>query len=207
MLALIIDPDAAMRTPVPPAEPPPAPPPAPPPPPVPVPTPEEPWHRAASAAVVGAGGLLPGMAVGVDVRVSIDPPSIPPIALRANLWREDEQRNGAQGARFRLLTGGLTTCPSVWRLELCGGVALGRLGAEGFGFDRSQQTAAFVAYLTVEPQLRVSLRAGLALTVSIGTWIPLVRPRFFFDQDGQAVEVYQPGPAAVVGHAGLTLRF
>lgn len=210
VLALIIDPDAAMREPAPPPPiPPPIPPPPPPAPKPPEPTrpPEVPWAFGASGSVIAAGALLPGAAVGGALRFELDPPGLPRLAVRGSVWWEDERRAGAQGARFGLVTTGLSACPALGLLEICGGLEVGRMAAEGFGFDRSQQSASAVLYVVVEPQLRVPLATRLALIASIGTWIPLVRPRFVFDQAGQAVLLHQPSPAALVGHVGLALRF
>jgi hypothetical protein len=210
VVALIVDPDAAMSEP--PAPPPPVkpvPPPEPEPvtPPPPPPAPATPWRLGASLSLLGAELLLPGASIGGALGVRIDPPTLPAFVLRGTLWREDEKVDGARGGRFRLITAGVAMCPSVWRLLVCGGAELGRMAGEGFGFDRSQRSAAIVAYATVEPQLRVDLTSRLAVTAAIGLWIPLVRPRFVFDQAGTPVLVYQPSVAAGVGQAGLTVRF
>ena len=206
MIALIVDPDAAMRDPQQ-APPPPPPVPTPTPAPTPTPLPTEPWRVAVSANVSGGAALLPGATLGGALRVSIDAPVLPAIAFRVSLWPTDEQRRGDQGAEFLLLTGGAAICPRVWRLGLCGGVELGRMSGDGFGFDRSQQSAAFVTYITAEPHLAVTLTDRLDLEASIGAWIPLVRPRFVFEQAGEDIDLYQPAAVAFVGQLGLTLHF
>jgi hypothetical protein len=209
VLALIVDPDAAMRDPAPP----PSPPPPPPPPPAPVPTPAppppraEPWRFEASASLIAGGLVVPGPSVGGALRVIVDPPRVPPIGVRGTLWREGDERDDARGVHVRLLTVGLAACPAVWRLALCGGIEVGRMAGAGFGFDRSQQSVAIVTYATIEPRLAVPLSSRFVLVGAIGAWIPLVRPRFVFEQAGEAMLQYQPPPVAIVGHVGLAMLF
>jgi len=210
VIALIVDPDAVMREPAPPQPPSPPPPaavPVTPPPPAPPAPISRPWHIEAVAGVIGAGFVLPGGSIGGSLGVSIDAPTLPPVLVRGTLWREDEHDEAAQGARFRLITAGLAMCPQAWQLALCGGVELGRMTGRGVGFDRNQESAAFVAYLAVEPQVSVSVSPRLALTASLGSWIPLVRPQFVFDQGGEPMALYQPAPASIVGRIGMAVRF
>ncbi|MBA3500509.1 MAG: hypothetical protein H0T65_09060 [Deltaproteobacteria bacterium] len=208
VLALIVDPDAAMRD-----SPPPPPPSLPPPPPAPVlapvspPTPAAPWRFEASVSLIGGGLVIPGPSVGGALRVIVDPPRVPPIGLRGTFWREGDERDDARGVHVRLLTVGLAVCPAVWRLALCGGIEVGRMAGTGFGFDRSQQSVAIVTYATIEPRLAVPLSSRFTLVGAIGAWIPLVRPRFVFEQAGTAMLQYQPPPVAVVGHVGLAMLF
>jgi hypothetical protein len=92
-------------------------------------------------------------------------------------------------------------------LATCAGLDLGRLAGNGFGFDRSQHASAVVAYLTIEPTVAVDLTPWLALSATLGAWVPLVRPRFVYDQAGMSVLLYQPPAIALVGLAGVTVRF
>jgi hypothetical protein len=206
VLALIVDPDAAMREPKPPTPPPP-PPPNPPLPPSPPPPRAEPWHFDATASLIAGGLLVPGPNIGGALRVLVDPPRLPPFAVRGTFWREAEKRDDPRGVRVRLLSGGISVCPAVWRLALCGGIEVGRMAGTGFGFDRSQESVAIVTYATIEPQLVVPLSSRFALVGAIGAWIPLVRPRFVFEQAGEAMLLYQPPPVAILGHAGVAVRF
>jgi hypothetical protein len=210
MIALIVDPDAAMRAPAPPqpkAEPPPPPPPSLRPP-IRAPSPpSEPWRFTAAASFVVGASLLPGANAGAALHAAIDAPSLPPIVVRGSLWPSDQQRNGERGAQLWLVTGGLSICPRVWRFALCGGVELGRMAGDGFGFDRSQHSASFVSYVTLEPNLVVPITPRIDLLASIGAWFPLVRPRFVFEQNGQDIELYQPSLVALVTHLGLRLHF
>ena len=200
MIALIVDPDAAMRTTASSAPPPIAAPP--------IAQPSRPWLFEASAAIATAGFLLPGASVGAAARVTIDPPGLPAIEIRGTWWLEDELRDRNQGSSLNLVTGGVAVrVPVTGLVSVSGGIELGRMAGEGFGFDRSDHASAMVAYLKLEPTLSVKLNAWLAFSATLGAWVPLVRPRFVFDEAGQTMLLYQPAPIAFVGQAGLAVPF
>jgi hypothetical protein len=205
VVALTIDPDAAMRAP--PASPPPPRPPPPPPPPPAITAVAEPWRFGAAASLAVAGGLLPGAALGGAIGVTVDAPRVPPLELRGTLWRESERRDQDRGGAFGLATVAATVCPAVWRFALCGGAAVGRMTGTGFGFDRSQEAQAVVLAALVEPRLAVAVTPRVELTAGVGAWIPLVRPRFVFDQAGEPLPVYQPLRVAVIGQIGVAVHF
>jgi len=189
VISLIIDPNAALRE---------SPAPAP---------PREPWHVGFGVSALGAGGILPGASIGGALRVSIDAPRLPVIELDGTWWRPDDTSDRGQGGRFTLLTGGVAVRIPLWKLDTGFGFQLGRMTGTGIGFDRVQDAHAVVPIVTIDPTVvipvgpRVSFNAGLSL------WLPLVRPRFTFEQAGQDVEVYQPGVIGGVVHAGAGVRF
>ena len=210
MIALIVDPDAATRAPAPNV--PPAAPIAPlPPPRVPISRPSPPWLFEASAGIATAGLLLPGASVGATACFSIDAPGLPAVLIRGTWWLEDELRDRNQGSSLNLVTGGVAVrvpVPVSGNLfSVSAGIELGRMAGDGFGFDRSDHASAMVAYLTVEPTITVKLAPRLRLSAMVGAWVPLVRPRFVYDEAGQTMLLYQPAPVAFVGQAGLAVPF
>ncbi|HEY5921134.1 MAG TPA: hypothetical protein VIV11_05665 [Kofleriaceae bacterium] len=199
MIALIVDPDAAMRA-SPPTVAPAAPPPI---------ARSSPWLFEASAAIATAGMLLPGASIGAAARVSIDPPGLPVVVIRGTWWLEDELRDRNQGSAMNLVTGGVALRVPVSGdlVAVSGGIELGRMAGAGFGFDRSDHASATVAYLTLEPTISVKLTPRLVFSALVGAWIPLVRPRFVYVEAGETMLLYQPSPVALVGQAGLTVPF
>lgn len=197
IIALIVDPEAATRE---------------------VPPPPAPtavrsrWRTGVSAHGTAAAGMLPGAAFGGALVVTIDSPWMPPAVIRASIWREDEARDAQAGARFRLATAGVTICPRVFGrgaivVAACGGAEIGRVSARGFGFDRSQSTTTSVGHAVIEPRVELQLNRRLAVEAGVGIWVPIVRPRFTFDQGGVPVLLYQPPAASLVGHVGMGLHF
>ena len=205
MIALIVDPDAATR------EPPPIVPPVTPPRPPPIQRPSPPWLFEASAGIATAGLLLPGASIGAGACFSIDAPGLPAVLIRGTWWLEDELRNRNQGSSLNLVTGGVAVRVPVPvsgdLFSISGGIELGRMAGDGFGFDRSDHASAMVAYLTVEPTITVKLAPRLLLSAMVGAWVPLVRPRFVYDEAGQTMLLYQPAPIAFIGQAGLAVPF
>jgi hypothetical protein len=159
-----------------------------------------------------AAGLLPGAALGAALGATSDAPSIPPVVIRVSVWREAEATAGQAGARFDLVTAGVALCPQVWHggaidAAVCGGGEAGRVRASGFGFDRSQETTTTMGHVLLEPRGAIRMGPGLVVEAGLGLQVPVVRPRFTFDQGGIAVLLYQAPMLALVGHAGLGLRF
>jgi hypothetical protein len=189
VISLIIDPNAALRE---------TPAPAP---------PREPWHVGVGVSALGAGGILPRASVGGALRVSIEAPRFPVVEVWGTWWVPDETSAHGQGGRFTLITGGVAARIPLWKLDTGFGFQLGRMAGTGIGFDRVQDAHAVVPTVTIDPAVaipigpRVSFKAGLSL------WLPLVRPRFTFEQSGGDVEVYQPGVVGGVVHAGADVRF
>lgn len=197
VIALIVDPEATSRD----VSPAPTPPPA-----------GARWRAGVSAHGTAAVGLLPGGAFGGALAVTVAPPWMPPAVIRASLWREDEARRAQVGARFQLATAGVTICPRVSRrgalvVAACAGAETGHVAARGFGFDRSQRSATIVGHAVIEPHVEIQLSRKLAVEARVGLWVPIIRPRFTFDQGGVPVRLYQPPAISLVGHIGMSLHF
>jgi len=203
VIALMIDPDAGLREPLP-REPPPRessatle---------LPV-SPREPWHFDVGASLHGAVGLLPGAGLGGAVRVGIDAPALPAIELRGTAWPRDETRDQNHGGRFSMTGAGLGIRIPIWKVEVVAGGELARMTGTGIGFDRVQTATAWIPALTVEPRLVIASSQRVSFTAGFAVWIPLVRPRFTFEQAGMDVLVYQPALLAGIADVGASLRF
>ncbi len=201
VLALIIDPDLLDR-----------PSPAPPPKPLPVVSPStraphQRWQLAARAAGFVTWGLLPGIAAGTTVGASLEagPWSI---EVSGSLLPYDRAFATPGGAKLTQWTAGAALCPHLtsWA-SLCGGVQAGEIIATGFGFDVDEHRRDPIADATAELRLEWRVTRAIGIVLGAGAWIPLLRPRFVFAQDGVEVPVYQPASVAAVTQVALQLRF
>ena len=192
VIALIIDPNAALAEPRPPSAPPP---------------PREPWRFGVGASVLVGAGIMPGVSLGAALYVAIDAPVLPAIEVRGSAWSEDETRDQDQGGRFSALAGGVSVRVPLWKLDLGAGLELARMSGSGIGFDRVQEARALVPAITVDPRFSIRITDRARVVAGITLWIPLVRPRFTFEQGGQDLLVFQPSPVGGWLHAGAVLRF
>jgi hypothetical protein len=232
VVALMIDPDAALLPPPPasPSPPPTLPSPAPPPtlplpspspspsptlPPVPAPVPP-PLPPPRPSTIFGARlgpalslGLLPTLGLGAELRGHLRPPGWPTLEIGAAVWAPREVSNGLFGATFSLAHAFLAACPlqvARWGFDLapCAGVQLGALRAGGFGFDLSRQQEQIVFDATLGADLRRRLVGPLFAAAYVEMIVPVVRDRFFYlTAGGVKNEVFRLSPVA--GSANLSL--
>lgn len=197
VIAVMIDPDAAMGKPPPPppapsAEPP-LPPPAatPPPPPPPAPEPPKPKQKdplrvQGEVGAVFNDGIAPVFDPGVQVAGMLWPPGLP-VAARgyASLYLPtDATQNGAKGS-FDLVLLGSALCPTarstIGVAMLCTGGELGVIRShsetDGRGIDEKTM---LLINLVGQARFTVPLIAPVALTGGVAGFIPVLRPTFLY---------------------------
>lgn len=175
------------------------------------PAPRRPWGFEADARATGAVGLMPGVGLGLGVAVGVHPPGFWFTELDGELWlpRRAYSPSGRSGSRFSLSTVDLYLCPlepgsSRVRFRACLGQRVGRLVAEGFGFDQDDRKARLI----YDPGMRIRMTARLfgplLLGAGVGVEVPLSRDHFVASRaDGTTLELYRMSP--VVGTAQLLL--
>lgn len=170
-------------------------------------TPE--WRGALAIAGMAEVGRLPGVPLGVELAVQIEPPSLWPVELAVSAWQEASLETGDGGSTFRHLSAALLGCPLRARhLALCGGGQVGVIEAEGFGFVDNRSERELVADVRLEARGELPVAPGWFLRVAAAAWIPLARPRFSFESSGGAVEpLFSPAPVSGVGQIGVGTRF
>lgn len=176
------------------------------------PAPAEPWRLETRLAVTGSVGLLPGIGPGLSAAVGAAAPGFVALEATGRAWLERSAEVEGGGARFTLLAAGLAACPRT-RLgpafaHFCGGVTAGSMRARGFGFDDSSEQAR--ALVLVTAGARLSLLLSPALFVFGGAQVEgaVVRPRFFFeDAAGNQRDVHRVPPVGGTGELGLGLTF
>ncbi len=222
IVALLIDPEAALA---PPAPPPTAPrvivervyvPSPPPPPPAP-----EPWHASIAAGSAFALGLLPGAAFALEVRGEITPPSFIPVEIGGAVFVDASAAPAgaagasAKGATLSLSYGTIGLCPLSWRsggthLAGCAELGLGALRAVGYGFATGSGVgqAQPVVQASVTGRVARRLVGPLELGLGVGLAVPL-RPVLVYSVDaaGAQQELFRTGPVAGVIDAGVGVAF
>lgn len=223
VIALLIDPDAALgptstspsapssSSPIaapiapPPSSPPPRLRPAPPVTPAipPPPAPSPPWRQSIGLGAVVAAGLLPGVGAGLSLRAEVTPPWFVPIELGGVVWGSARAESAGRGADLSLSWGVLSLCPLTWegaltRLRGCAGAAVGALRAQGFGFASSSTREDVVAELVLGARVTRRLVGPLQVGLGLALLAPLQRARVFsVDASGTEHDIFLA--AAVAG--------
>jgi hypothetical protein len=218
VIAVMIDPDAALHAPPSPAI-------APMPPVVPAPivhqalvpiplpyvAPPRPasWQLGLHVGAVLAIGLLPDPGVGLALRGRVTPPRWPALELGATIWSANQAESSNVGARFTLVDGVLAVCPLAtsglgFELGGCLGVRAGVIQVGGFGFDLVEVHARPTVGASLEGRVRRRLVGPLVLSVAPGLLAPIVRDHFFYTGSGGAkLEVFRMAP--LIGTLEATL--
>jgi hypothetical protein len=229
VVAVMIDPDAAMRpkpepisapapeprpvdpAPLPsPAAPAPAPPPD-----KPQPTPpREPWRFEGGVQATVNGGLLPSVAPGAGVHAILYPPGIP-VGFRGYttlFLPTDTTQDGAR-ATFDMLYAGGTVCPTLRRrvnLLGCLGGQLGVLRPRAETTNRGiSEDLMPVLNAVAEVRVHVPIVAPIGIAAGVGAGVPILRPELRYQRStgtGTAV-LHQPDAVTLSADVGLGLFF
>lgn len=173
----------------------------------------EPFRAGIHLGAVFALGLLPEPGVGLALRGRLTPPRWPTFELGGALWAANQAESGGVGARFSLAEGFVTGCaPAVtalgFELSGCLGLRAGVLRVGGFGFDLAQSPERPTFAASLEGRVRRRLVGPLVLAVGPGLLAPIVRDRFFYSVDaGPRLQVFRMAPLAGTLEATLGLEF
>jgi hypothetical protein len=169
------------------------------------------WRVGGSLGTLATVGLLPAPSVALAATLVLDPPRLPAIEIDASTWLERDEVSGAGGAHVDLDAAGVAMCPAIVVRPLvlggCGGLQLGRMRADGFGFARNQARSETVIQVRLGLRVEQPLLRPLSLRLSLGAAIPLIRPSFYVDEGLDRREVFQPAPVAGVAGVDLFVQF
>lgn len=218
VVAVMIDPDAALAPPPPPApppEPPPKvepPPPAPPPPPPPPPPRDEPrWAFDGGASTLFGLGVLPSLGAGVHVDGLLEPPRLFPLEILGGFFLDNtSSAEGPGRASFSLAFGGAGACPlrhASDRLSAyaCATVQVGfvRASAEGFDVVQPDERRLHVAG-ALEGRVSLRIAGPLALRVGLSGAAPFVRDAFVYRRaDGTQADLFRMAPIVGLADVGV----
>lgn len=219
VIALLIDPAAALAPPLPPAPlpftlpPPRSVAPAVPlvcPPLAPLPAPRDPWRVSVAAGPIAEVGLLPSaVGVGLAIRAHVAPPRGPSFDLGGALWADSRVETGVGTRTFSFAYGWLSACPIDFAgnstvLTGCLGAQIGSLRVSDVGLLSKYRQEQLVLDLVADARLRRRFVGPLFGSFGLGLVVPTVRDRFYFtDAVGARHDVFQVSPVA--GLADLAL--
>jgi hypothetical protein len=165
------------------------------------------WRWAPSAGAVVASGLFPAIAFGAELGIELRPPHFWPLSLRGTWWVEQGLGGRPRpGRRLELAarTLELGLCPWAGALGSFEAAAcvvqwLGRVDAQGSGFDENGADEAWLAAFGLAPAL--THRFGPLLVSASGSLlVPLVRRRYF---SSDATDITLHEQPALFGAAAL----
>ena len=206
-IAILIDPDALARAPAP------KPPPAPPPPQR--RRPARAFPRGRVTAIGGAGwGLVPGVAAGAGLAVTVDVARPFAVGLPTVFYPESRTAAPDDGFAFGLTYAELVGCwvplapATALRLEVCAGATAGVLHAvvfSGTPAEPGQRWTFAAAQLT---RVIIPIYQGLVAEFGLETTRPLPRRAFFVEGRPVGMDtVFIQPVVTVAGWAGIGLRW
>lgn len=223
VVAVMIDPDAALAPPpAPPPDPPPkveppptatatAPPPPPPPPAPPPPRDEPRWAFDGGASALFGLGVLPSLGAGVHVDGLLEPPRLFPLELLGGFFLDNTaSAEGPGRAAFTLAFGGAGACPlrhASDRLSAyaCANVQLGfvRASPEGFDVVRPDERKLYAAG-ALEGRLSLRIAGPLALRLGLSGAAPFTRDAFVYRRaDGTQADLFRMAPIVGMADVGI----
>jgi hypothetical protein len=187
-----------------------------PPAPAPAPSPPPPasrWRFGAEAGAIAGLGLLPsGVGVGLQLRAHVAPPRGPSFELGGALWLDRAVRTPHAEPAFSLAYGSLAVCPvdvdvRGSALSACVGAQLGALSVGAAALPSVFHQEQLVFSLTAEARLRRRFLGPLLGSLGLGLAVPTVRDRFYFtDPSGTRHDVFQASPIAALLDLGLGIE-
>jgi hypothetical protein len=172
--------------------------------------PREPWQFAARAGGVLLFGVLPGFAFGPGLGLGARIPSGPWFRLDGALMLPTERKTSDEtrgvrvsAQRVGLLACGFSFAAGSTELEFCAGQRMGRIVAQGLGFDQSQRVERLYWAAVVGGELAFRLTSSVYVPVGLFVEIPLTRDQFVARD--VAEPLYRVAPIA--GMAAIALEF
>jgi hypothetical protein len=178
--------------------------------PPPPPAPREPWRVGIAAGPIVGFGLLPSaVGVGLAMRAHLVPPRGPSFELGGSVWADNTVPIGTGDRTFSLAYGWLSVCPvdlalGATTLVACLGAHVGSLRVGGIGVPGKYYQEQLLLDVAVDAGVRRRFVGPLFGRLGLGIAVPTRRDRFYFtDAAAARHEVFQASP--VTGLADLAL--
>jgi hypothetical protein len=224
VIALLIDPDAALGP-----RPAPAPPAAPrvvvervfvPVPVTPPPPPRSPWEESLAIGAASGLGLLPGATIALSLRADLTPPKLFPFEIGGAVWLDARAEppgssGSTKGAMLALAYGMIGACPLFHRsggtrLAGCAELGVGAVRSVGYGFNKESGVAAEQPVVNAGLAGRVTqtIVGPLEIGIGLSLVVPLRRARFYYvDAANEERELFRTAPVAGLFDAAVGLAF
>lgn len=182
----------------------------------PPPTAAPPWHFDGGASLAGSVGLLPNVGVGLSAGGLLEPPGFVPLQGFGAAWFDnDAPADGGSGVgTFSLLSAGVGICPLRARGERLFAYACvnghgGLLTSRGAGFDQVRPDERKVTVSgAVEGRVHLRVAGPLAVRAGVSALVPFWRDTFVFRRaDGTTAPLFRPAAIAGIADVGLGVIF
>ncbi len=118
------------------------------------------------------------------------------LALGVGAFGKDQVDDGEHRVELGLLQANLRAClngytgASGLRLAWCAGPLFGMLGGKGENFDQNLDQTALLIAITAGLEARASLAASFSWVARAALFVPVVRPGFSVEEDGERDSVF-----------------
>ena len=169
-----------------------------------------PGHDLLIAAGTGYG-ILPSWGVAGTAAWGIRWARVWPLWISGTGWLS-ERANDARG-QFGAAYGTVSVCPLVlektrFRGELCPGLAIGAMWAEGRRVERAERAVSPLAMASLGVNARVKLIGPLELVALVRGEVPVMGLTFvYYSEDGGSPRIHDTKPVTVSFFGGVGLRF
>jgi hypothetical protein len=170
------------------------------------------WRVSLQAGGAAMLGLLPRVGGGVLIRSNIDPPRFLGFEVGGILFPRVGTAQGSVGATFQLAEGFVSACPLTLHafgadLSACAGVQVGAIHAEGSGSATGTAQEQGLFNLALEGRVRRRLVGPLVAGAGLGLVVPVLRDRFSYVVHVPNVELYTMAPVAGQVNFSLGVEF
>jgi hypothetical protein len=177
--------------------------------------PRESVRLGARASATGAFGLLPGVALGLELGLEVRFPHVPRVVVLAGgfLSKRESVAGRDAGATLAVHRAGLFLCPELassgsLAIEACAGQYVGRFTADGFGFARNLGTERLYFAVAAGADLRVGAAGWLDILLGVRAELPLTRDEFTGRMaQGEVIPVFRQSVVAGAVQTGLGAHF
>ena len=138
------------------------------------------WRPVAGVGVVGAAGVLPGIAGGVLVHAGAAS-STASVELEGRWLPGTSQAFGTGSISTSLVSGALVGCARFGSWAACGLTQAGPLKGTGQGYSRSEEASAWMVSVGARGQWEWLFADPVGLRVHLDGAVNVVRPRFLVD--------------------------
>ncbi|HUM13100.1 MAG TPA: hypothetical protein VLT82_19280 [Myxococcaceae bacterium] len=165
-------------------------------------TPSGGWRPVAGVGVLGAAGVLPGVAGGVLVHAGAAS-STASVELEGRWLPGTSTAFGTGTISTKLVSGAVVGCARFGSWSACGLTQAGPLSAKGQGYSRSQEATAWMVSVGARGQWEWLFADPVGLRLHLDGAVNVVRPRLLVDSQ----EAWAVPPVSVWVGGGLFGRF
>jgi hypothetical protein len=169
-------------------------------------------RRSHTFAGLGASwGLLPDVSLGPHLGFGLSLSRLVSMQVEGSVWLPASNHSTDRGGEFWAWYAGTLVCPrittaGVSELSVCAGAQAGKVYGSGVGLDYDLSPNRPYLQGEVRVQGSVTLFGPLALSAYFDSAVPMVRPRFVYEEPpGPSREVHRPNAVVLSGGIGLDL--